>query len=72
MYMREICEGKSLKDTCKMIIKQAIASDSKSNKGVYSALVQLLADLVAEKSMKTRQKLNGLRRENMILLCLLI
>ena len=32
-----------------MIRKQAIASDSKSTRGVNSALVQLVADLVVDK-----------------------
>ena len=46
MYMRDICKGKSFKDTCEMIRKQAIVSDSKSARGVNSALVHLVADLV--------------------------
>ena len=49
MYMREICKEKSFKDTCEMIRKQAIASDSKSTRGVNSALVQLVDDLVVDK-----------------------
>ena len=32
-----------------MIRKQAIASDAKSNRGVNSTMVQLFADLVADK-----------------------
>ena len=47
--MREICKGKSFKDTCEMIRKQAIASDAKGSRGVNSTMVQLFADLVADK-----------------------
>ena len=50
MYMREICKGKSFKDTCEMIRKQAIASDTKGRRGVNSTMVQLFADLVADKA----------------------
>ena len=49
MYMSEICKDKSFKDTCEMIRKQAIASDSRGSRGVNSTMVQLFADLVAAK-----------------------
>ena len=49
MYMREICKGKSFKDTCEMTRKKAIASDAKGSRGVNSTMVQLFADLVADK-----------------------
>ena len=49
MYMREKCKGKSFKDTCEMIRKQAMASDSRGNREVNSTTVQLFAGLVADK-----------------------